>query len=160
VLLMVHPSPARILVVIAALMTLGGCGSDRFSTGSVDPGTGTQGGVAPLAAAPSGRVTAAPIGTPGTTGAPPPVAMGGRWVLSASNGVSCRMTFGGGGIEGTIAPEGGCPGNFFTSRKWVFADGALAIRNHNDEGLAQLTLSPAGRFEGRAAGGDSIVLSR
>jgi glutathione S-transferase len=43
--------------------------------------------------------------------------------------------------QGTIAPEGGCPGNFFTSRKWTFEHGALIIRDHKSEVLAELTSS-------------------
>ena len=42
--------------------------------------------------------------------------------------------------QGTIAPEGGCPGNFFTSRKWTFEHGALIIRDHKSEVLAELCL--------------------
>ena len=61
------------------------------------------------------------------------------------------MTFGAAApaaSEGTIAPEGGCPGKFFTSRKWTFDQGGLTIRDHNGQPLAQL--SDAGRrFEGK-----------
>ena len=51
----------------------------------------------------------------------PPEPMAGRWVL-ASGPSQCGMNFGGTpeAPEGTIAPEGGCPGNFYTSRKWTF----------------------------------------
>ena len=55
--------------------------------------------------------------------------------------------------EGTIAPEGGCPGNFYTSRKWTFEQGALVIRDHNGQPLAQLALAGPGRFEGKATNG-------
>ena len=62
-------------------------------------------------------------------------------------------------VQGTIAPEGGCPGNFFTSRKWTFEHGALIIRNHKDEPLAQLSLSGS-RFEGQQPNGSALSLSR
>jgi len=62
--------------------------------------------------------------------------------------------------QGTIAPEGGCPGKFFTSRKWTFEHGALIIRDHKGETLAQLSFS-AGHFAGQASGGGAeLSLSR
>ncbi len=69
----------------------------------------------------------------------PPEAMGGRWVLAAAGASQCNMTFGAGAseFEGTIAPEGGCPGNFFTSRKWTFEQGSLVIRDHTGTPLAR-----------------------
>ena len=72
------------------------------------------------------------------------------------------MNFGGapGAAEGTIAPEGGCPGNFFTSRRWAFDQGALVIRNHTGEALARLAFAPPGRFEGQGANGETISLTR
>ena len=71
------------------------------------------------------------------------------------------MTFGNapGAVQGTIAPEGGCPGNFFTSRKWTFEHSALIIRDHKGEPLAQLSFSD-GRFAGQAANGGALALSR
>jgi hypothetical protein len=64
-----------------------------------------------------------------------------------------------GAAEGTIAPAGGCPGNFFTSRKWSFEHDMLVIRDHKSEALAELSFS-AGRFQGKATGGDSVTLAR
>jgi hypothetical protein len=64
-----------------------------------------------------------------------------------------------GAAEGTIAPAGGCPGNFFTSRKWTFEHDMLIIRDHKSETLAELSFS-AGRFQGQATGGGSITLAR
>ena len=61
--------------------------------------------------------------------------------------------------QGTIAPEGGCPGNFFTSRKWTFEHGALIIRDHKNEVLAELSFA-GGRFEGHQTGGGALSLSR
>ena len=91
----------------------------------------------------------------------PPEPMAGRWVL-ASGPSQCGMNFGGAAEapDGTIAPEGGCPGNFYTSRKWVFQEGALLIRDHTGAQLAQLALVGPGRFEGKAASGAPITLAR
>ena len=61
--------------------------------------------------------------------------------------------------QGTIAPEGGCPGNFFTSRKWTFESDSLIIRNHKNEPLAQLSFT-GGHFEGKDNGGGTVSLSR
>ncbi len=71
------------------------------------------------------------------------------------------MSFGSapGAGQGTIAPEGGCPGNFFTSRKWTFERGTLFIRDHKGEPLAQLSFA-GGRFEGHETGGTALSLSR
>ena len=72
------------------------------------------------------------------------------------------MNFGSapGAAEGTIAPEGGCPGNFFTSRKWVFEDAGLLIRDHTGQPLAQLAFAPPGRFDGQATTGQAVSLGR
>jgi hypothetical protein len=61
--------------------------------------------------------------------------------------------------EGTIAPEGGCPGKFFTSRKWSYDQGGLTMRDHTGLPLAQLT-GAGGRFDGTATGGEPVALSR
>ena len=61
---------------------------------------------------------------------------------------------------GTIAPEGGCPGNFFTSRKWSFEQGSLVIRDHLGTPLATLAHASPGRFEGKATGGLQMTLGR
>ena len=91
----------------------------------------------------------------------PPEPMAGRWLL-ASGPSQCGMNFGGApeAPEGTIAPEGGCPGNFYTSRKWTFDQTGLVIRDHNGQPLAQLALSGPGRFEGKAATGAPVTLAR
>jgi len=91
----------------------------------------------------------------------PPEPMAGRWVL-ASGPSQCAMNFGGAAEapEGTIAPEGGCPGNFYTSRKWTFQEGALLIRDHTGAQLAEVALAGPGRFEGKAANGAPITLAR
>ena len=95
---------------------------------------------------------------PGT----PPEPMAGRWMLAAAGSSQCSVTFGAGPneFEGTIAPEGGCPGTFFTSRKWTFEQGSLVIRDHTGAVLAQLTQAVPGRFEGKATSGLVMTLSR
>ena len=62
--------------------------------------------------------------------------------------------------QGTIAPEGGCPANFYTSRKWTFDQTGLVIRDHNGQPLAQLALAGPGRFEGKATAGAAVTLAR
>ncbi len=71
------------------------------------------------------------------------------------------MTFGGAAdaSEGTIAPAGGCPFNFFTSRKWSYSTAGLAIRDHTALVLAQLTPAGPNRFEGKTGSGQDVVLS-
>ena len=106
----------------------------------------------PVAAAP-------PPAPPAPT--PPPVDLAGRWRLTAAAGGACFMTLGGapGAAQGTIAPEGGCPGNFFTSRKWAFEHDALIIRDHKGQPLAQLSFT-GGHFEGQGTDGATVSLSR
>jgi hypothetical protein len=118
--------------------------------------------------------------------APPPVDLAGRWRLSASPGRACFMNFTDTGgppsaspaaatpgaspppsglgpgpafaLQGTIAPEGGCPGNFFTSRKWTFEHGMLIIRDFKNQPLAQLSFS-GDHFEGEDTSA-KLTLSR
>ena len=91
---------------------------------------------------------------------PPPIDVAGRWRLAAASG-ACLMTLAAtpSAAEGTIAPAGGCPGNFFTSRKWTFEHDMLIIRDHKSETLAELSFS-AGRFQGQATGGGAVTLTR
>jgi hypothetical protein len=63
-----------------------------------------------------------------------------------------------GAAQGSIAPEGGCPGNFFTSRKWIFEHDALIIRDHKGQPLAQLSFT-GGHFEGQDSNGGTLSLS-
>jgi hypothetical protein len=104
---------------------------------------------------------ASPAPPPPAPPTPPPVDLTGRWKLMAAGSRTCFMNFGHApaAAQGTIAPEGGCPGNFFTSRKWTFEHGVLIMRNHKDEPLAQLSFS-GGRFEGHETGGAALSLSR
>jgi hypothetical protein len=91
-----------------------------------------------------------------------PSAMTGRWTLSSPGAGSCAMNFGGvaGTAEGTIAPEGGCPGNFFTSRKWTIERDSLVIKNHLGDTLAQLKSGDGGRYDGQSTAGQPVTLSR
>jgi hypothetical protein len=89
--------------------------------------------------------------------------MSGRWLLSSPGHGQCGMSFGAAGpsaADGTIAPEGGCPGKFFTSRKWTIdASGRLTLRDHNGQPLAQLSAADAG-FNGRSTSGEPVSLMR
>jgi protease inhibitor Inh len=91
-----------------------------------------------------------------------PEPMGGRWQLAMAGASQCVMNFGGApsDLEGTIAPEGGCPGNFYTSRKWTFEQGSIVIRDHNGQPLGQLALAAPGRFDGKAVSGQPLTLMR
>ena len=147
----------RLSAVVAGLAALWGCTSDRFSTIGDLSG---QNNAAATTTAPTGKVTAAPLDPPEGAGAT--VDMGGRWFLAASGVGMCAMTFNAtpGALEGAIAPEGGCPGNFFTSRQWALSQGALVIRDHNGAPLVQLASVGPNRFEGRTAAGEVISLAR
>ena len=93
----------------------------------------------------------------------PPVNLAGRWTLSATGSGSCAMNFGASSpdaAEGTIAPAGGCPFNFFTSRKWSYSDAGLTLRDHNAQALAQLSPAGPNRFEGKTGAGQDVALSR
>ena len=105
-------------------------------------------------------VTGAPAA--GTPYSAPPEPMAGRWQLAAVGASQCNMNFGGTpeAGEGTIAPEGGCAGNFYTSRKWTFEQGSLVIRDHTGAPLGQLALAGPSRFEGKATNGQQLILAR
>jgi len=122
-------------IIVLAAFTLAGCASEQAVTG------------APVSATPYGA---------------PPEPMAGRWQLAAVGASQCVMNFGGTPDigEGTIAPEGGCPGSFYTSRKWTFENSSLMMRDHNGKALGELTFAPPGRFDGKAANGQQITLAR
>jgi hypothetical protein len=139
------------LLALATLSALSAC-----SGGSL---LGTQGEPPPAA-------TPAPPPAPAPT--PPPVDLAGRWQFSAASAGSCFMTFANtantpaqeeSAPQGTIAPEGGCPGNFFMSRKWTFEHGALIMRDFKGRPLAQLSYS-GDRFEGQGATLGALSLSK
>jgi Protease inhibitor Inh len=125
-------------------------------------------GSALLAACTGNRMTAdssPPSGPPDSAaaaGMAPPFPLAGRWTLSSTGTGSCAMTFGAGqdATEGTIAPAGGCPFNFFTSRKWTYTQAGLAIRDHHAQVLAQLTPAGPNSFAGKASAGQDVALSR
>jgi hypothetical protein len=88
--------------------------------------------------------------------------MAGRWQLAAPGASQCNMTFVAGPSEGegAIQPEGGCPGNFYTSRKWTFEQSALVLRDHNGQPLGQFAHESPGRFDGKATNGQPMMLTR
>lgn len=87
----------------------------------------------------------------------------GRWMLAAPNAPACGIQFQGvpGQLQGTINPEGGCPGNFFTSKRWTFTQDTLTltIADQNNQPLAQFALRD-GRFAGKSTAGIPVTLSR
>jgi hypothetical protein len=98
----------------------------------------------------------------GPAPAAPPVNLAGRWTLSATGSGSCAMTFGAqpAATEGTVAPAGGCPFSFYTSRKWSYTTAGLNIRDHNGQVMVQLAPAGPDRFEGKTGADQDIVLSR
>ena len=89
--------------------------------------------------------------------------MTGRWILASPQAGVCGMNFTGkaGATSGAIHPEGGCPGNFFTSRHWQLEGPTLVILDHKNDTLAQLTWSePRVSFVGNAVSGLEVSLAR
>lgn len=94
--------------------------------------------------------------------APPPVSLAGRWMLTSPGRGQCHMTFGSAGptaVEGTIAPEGGCPGRFYMSRKWTMDGGNVVMRDHTGQPLAQLSYDGT-TYQGKATSGEPVALMR
>jgi len=145
------------IAALSMIAALAGC-AERISFG----GSTSTNSVEALPAAPTGQVTGQPLSTTGGIKGPPPVNMAGRWTLTSPGTGGCAMNFGAtpGAAEGTVAPEGGCPGSFFTSRKWVFEDNGLVIRDHTGQPLARLALGAGGRFDGQATTGQPVTLGR
>lgn len=87
--------------------------------------------------------------------------MAGRWFLAAPNAPPCGISFGGaaGGQAGRMAPEGGCPGRFFLSRRWSLNGDTLTISDEDGQPLGNLKAA-GGAFEGEAVTGMKITLSR
>lgn len=117
---------------VLVVFTLTGCAGDQISVGSSAP-------------------------------APAPIdaSMTGRWILAAPNTPSCGLEFGGaaGARSGAVAPDGGCPGNFYQSRHWAMDGNVLTIADDENKPLAQLR--PGGtRFEGQSVNGVPITLER
>ncbi len=93
----------------------------------------------------------------------PQADMIGRWTLTAPNVPPCSIKFEGvpGQQQGSVTPDGGCPGNFYMSRNWAFAPDAitLTIADAVKQALAQLKLSGA-QFSGQSTAGTPVTLSR
>ena len=123
----------RITAATFAALLLAGCAGDQLSFGN------------PAPAVPQN----------------PTVNMGGRWLLAAPGAPACGMFFAAAprAEDGTIAPEGGCPGDFFTSRHWTFERGQLVIKDHKNEPLGQLAFNN-GQFQGKSTAGTPITLYR
>jgi hypothetical protein len=87
--------------------------------------------------------------------------MTGRWILAAPNAPTCGMNFSGtlGAQTGSVVPEGGCPGNFYTSRHWSLNAGTLTLVDDQNQPLASLTLT-GGHFEGQATTSMPVTLAR
>jgi hypothetical protein len=132
------------------LLALGACAS---SSGT------SNGPTTSIAGSPTDQ--AAAVATPPPPAAPPPVDLAGRWKLSVTGGSACAVTLGdsAGASEGSIAPAGGCPGRFFTSRKWTFEHDRLIIRDHKGEVLVELSFAD-GHFQGQGTSGAAVTLTR
>jgi hypothetical protein len=90
-----------------------------------------------------------------------PEGMAGRWILAAPSAPTCGMNFVGapGARTGNVSPEGGCPGNFYLSRRWILETETLIINDDENNALARLK-SSGGRFEGQSTAGLSVSLAR
>jgi hypothetical protein len=132
--------PLRACALLLTILVVASCAGDRLSTYEMP----------------------APTGAPAATTSTPPINMAGRWLLTSPGHGQCNMTFAApspAASEGTIAPAGGCPGKFFTSRKWAYEQGSLVIRDHTGTVLAQLSRSGSG-FDGKASTGEPVALIR
>jgi hypothetical protein len=134
-------SPAlQISALVFAALAVGSCGSNPLTGG--EPTGSLAGAVAQPTA--------------------PPVNVAGRWLLSSPGRGGCTMTFSAtspSAVSGVIAPQGGCPGKFFTSRKWAYDTGGLVIQDHTGAPLARLSTAGAG-FDGTASAGEPVTLTR
>jgi hypothetical protein len=146
--------PIAACLTVCAALTLAGCSFVERLGVNDEPQQSTSTTTATTATA-----SLAPIAAPRGG---PPIEMSGRWVLAATGSGSCGMVFNSaaGALDGTVAPEGHCPGKLLQSRKWTFEQNSLILRNHNGDPLAQLVSSEPGRLEGRSMTGDSISLTR
>jgi hypothetical protein len=129
--------PGRASALILVLLALAGCSGIDWPGSSSSPTAPPQAGA-------------------------PPVSLAGRWQLSSPSRGQCNMTFGASSpaaADGTIAPEGGCPGKFYMSRKWTYDQTGLTLRDHNGQPLAQLA-GEGGNFQGKATSGEPVALMR
>jgi hypothetical protein len=91
----------------------------------------------------------------------PETGMAGRWIMAAPNAPTCGMNFIGpvGARSGNVSPEGGCPGNLFLSRRWMFEADVLVINDENGNVLARLD-PVGGGFAGQSTAGLPVSLTR
>ena len=117
--------------VLVALMLMA-CAAEQFSLGSSAPTSATTDSSIP-----------------------------GRWILSAPNAPSCGLVFSGApdARSGRVAPDGGCRGNFYMSRRWAIEGSVLTIAGEENQPLAQLKLGGS-RFEGQSTAGVPVTLAR
>ncbi|MGC1571747.1 MAG: AprI/Inh family metalloprotease inhibitor, partial [Pseudolabrys sp.] len=101
----------RAAIGVLVVLTLTACAGEQLSLGS-----------------------SAPTPTPADSSIP------GRWMLNVPNAPSCGLEFGGapGARTGKVAPDGGCPGSFYMSRRWAMEGDALTITDGESRPLAQL----------------------
>jgi hypothetical protein len=85
----------------------------------------------------------------------------GRWILSTANAPTCGLEFGGAasGHTGSVSPDVGCPGKFYTSRRWSVDEGAITITDAENQPLARFRLV-GDRYEGQSMTGTLMTLSR
>ncbi len=141
----------KIAALLCALAAVGACtNTARFGGGEPETAAAPPPPASPPVAAPA----------PPSPAQPPPVDLAGKWKLSAA-GSACLLTLTDepGATDGKIAPAGGCPGDFFTSRKWTFDHDALMIHDYKGQMLVQLSFT-GGHFEGKDANGAAITLAR
>lgn len=112
-----------------------------------------------LAGCAGGQVALTDTPTPSPQTAP--AGMPGRWFLIAPNAPPCGVSLSGapGAQEGRIAPEGGCPGRFFLSRRWSLNGDTLTISDEDGQALGTLKRAD-GQFDGEAVTGMKITLAR
>lgn len=83
--------------------------------------------------------------------------------MTALNAPSCDIRFDGapGQMQGTVVPDGGCPGDFYMSRNWTFTPDTrtLTIADAKKQPLAQLKLSGA-QLSGQSTTGMPVTLLR
>lgn len=85
----------------------------------------------------------------------------GRWTLSAPNAPTCGLEFRGApdARTGSVSPDGGCPGNFYMSRRWSMDNGRVTITDAENQALAHFRLV-GDHYEGQSSGGAPVTLSR
>jgi hypothetical protein len=144
-------SAAQVAALLFTLAALGACTNTARFGG--EPNTAAVPPPETAPAAPPAPAPAAPQ--------PPPIDLAGKWKLLVAPGGGCLMTLTAnpGATDGKIAPAGGCPGNFFTSRKWTYESDTLTIRDFKGQALAELSFAD-GHFEGKNSAGSAITLAR